>query len=82
MTTWRSELKYEMGMVDDDGPVMAYAPDEATFDIEFNAGYGGTEGLPVLAWTKTRVYFPTEYDGSESIHSAPRDPVPAGQEHV
>jgi hypothetical protein len=66
----------------DAGPVIAHAPDEASFDIVFNQGYGEAEGPPVLAWTKTRVYFPVEYDGAESIASAPRDPQPEGQTHV
>ena len=81
-TTWRKELAYEMKAMSDDGPVMTYAPDEATFDIDFNAGYGGPEGPSVLAWTDQRVYFPVCYDGAEDIGSAPRNPVDEGQEHV
>ena len=66
----------------DFGPVVAYAPDEAAFDVEFDDDYGMTEGLPVLAWTDQLVYFPVTYDGKESIASAPRYPVTLGQKHV
>ncbi len=66
----------------DAGPVVAYAPDEAAFDVEFDAGFGGSEGPPVLAWTTTRVYFPVVYDGAEWIESAPRIPRREGQKHV
>ncbi len=67
----------------DPGPVIAYAPDEVTFDVTFDAGYKRRpQGLPVLAWTPTWVYFPVVYDGDEWLASAPRDPVPHGQDHV
>lgn len=78
-TTWRTLLA--AAMEDDAGPVEAYAPDEAAFDIEFNDDFGRVAGPPVLAWTPTRVYFPVAYDCSEWIGSAPRNPVADGQEH-
>jgi hypothetical protein len=78
MTTWRKLLADRAG----DEPIVAYAPDEATFDIEFDDGFGGANGPDVLAWSTTRVFFPVVYDGAEWIESAPRNPVPAGQEHV
>ena len=81
MTTWREELSDEMKSKGDEGPVIAYAPDEAAFDVEFDGGYGGTEGPDVLAWTDQRVYFPVCYDGAEWIGSAPRNPAPEGQSH-
>jgi hypothetical protein len=71
-----------MEAVGDPGPVIAYAPDEAAFDVAFSDGYGGTEGPGVLAWTEQRVYFPVCYDGSEWIQSAPRNPQAEGQAHV
>ena len=66
----------------DPGPVIAYAPDEAAFDVKFDSGYGGTDGPSVLAWTEMRVYFPAQYDGAEWMGSAPRNPTPSGQDHV
>ena len=81
-TTWRQELEAAMEQAGDAGPVIAYAPDPATFDVEFDGGYGGSEGPDVLAWTEARVYFPVVYDGAEWIESAPRNPRPEGQGHV
>ena len=81
-TTWQEELEAEMERVGDPGPVLARAPNEAAFAVQFDAGYGGPDGPHVLAWTEQRVYFPVTYDGSESMGSAPRNPVPEGQEHV
>lgn len=82
MTTWQEELEAAMEKVADPGPVLAYAPNEAAFAVQFDAGYGGAEGPPVLAWTERRAYFPVTYDGAEWVGSAPRSPVPDGQEHV
>jgi hypothetical protein len=82
MTTWRKALASEMEDNSDRGPVIAYAPDEAAFDVEFDGGYGGPEGPEVLAWTDQWVYFPVCYDGAEWIGSAPRNPREAGQSHV
>ena len=79
-TTWRAALADAMQGVYE-GPVVAYAPDEATFDESFDDGYGSTSGKPVLAWTADRVYFPVVYDGAEWMGSAPRNPVPEGQTH-
>jgi hypothetical protein len=81
MTTWRMKLSEAMKEAGDSGPVVSYAPSLAAFDVEFNCGFGGTEGPPVLAWTDTRVYFPVEYDGAEWLGSAPRHPQAEGQEH-
>ena len=48
---------------------------EASFDRNFDSGWGGTEGDLFLVWTKERVYFPVCYDGSEWVGSVPRNPV-------
>lgn len=77
MTTWRQELE----QVRDGEEIIAYAPNQAAFDIEFDAGYGGTNGPPVLAWSDTRVFFPVVYDGAEWLGSAPRNPQADGQGH-
>jgi len=77
MTTW-NELLANL----DPGPIVAKAPNEAAFEVEFDAGYGSSEGPDVLAWTETRVYFPVVYDGAEWMESAPRNPQVEGQPHV
>ncbi|MGH3098473.1 MAG: hypothetical protein ACRDMV_21010 [Streptosporangiales bacterium] len=79
-TTWKTELAQTMQETGDTSPVIAYAPDEAAFDIQFENG--GSNGPDVLAWTKTRVYFPVVYDGAEWLGSAPRNPQAYGQHHV
>lgn len=81
-TTWRAALAQQMRDAHDPGPVLAVAPSEDALDVEFDAGYGGTEGPPLLAWTDRRVYFPVCYDGAEWLGSAPRWPRPEGQRHV
>lgn len=45
-------------------------------DQEYNDGYGGADCFPMYAWSKSRVYFIHEYDGSTSLSSEPRNPVP------
>jgi hypothetical protein len=47
----------------------------AKLDQEYDNGYGGADCFPMFAWTKSRVYFITEYDGSTGLASLPRNPV-------
>jgi len=82
MTTWRLYLAAAMEYNGDSGPVLAYAPNEDVFDVEFDAGYGRENGPEFLAWTASFVYFPVSYDGAESIGSAPRNPQSEGQRHI
>lgn len=81
-TTWEQALADAMERYGDAGPVLYYAPDIESFRVEFDPGYGGSEGPPVLAWTENRVYFPVTYDGAEWLGSAPRNPQFEGQGHV
>lgn len=82
-TTWGVELERARVEAGDTSPVIARAPqDDATWSTEFDSGYGLHRGLPVLAWSEERVYFPVVYDGAEWLDSAPRNPVAEGQEHV
>lgn len=43
MTTWRKALDEARDQVDS-SPIVAYAPSEESFDIEFNDGYGAPKG--------------------------------------
>ena len=79
-TTWREAFEKARG--EDSSPVVAVAPDEATLDVEFDDGWGGSCGPQALIWTEERVYFPVVYDGSEWLGSAPRNPTTEGQAHV
>ncbi len=55
---------------------------QACLDQPFDAGYGLPRGLPFTMWTRRRVYFPVEYDGSESCASVPRHPCPEAVDHI
>lgn len=61
-------------------------PESKTFDDfldrEFDAGYGGTEGLGFTIWMQRYVYFPVGYDGAESAESVPRNPCEEVTAHV
>jgi hypothetical protein len=82
MTTWRAEITETMAehgetLVD----VLHTTLSESDLDVEFDSGYGGTSGKPFTLWTKTRVYFPIQYYGSEWVGSAPRNPSDEALEH-
>lgn len=47
---------------------------EEELNRRFDCSFGTAEGTPFTIWTKTRVYFPVEYDGSEWCESVPRNP--------
>ena len=82
MTTWRQLFDYARRDASDTSPVVQVAPNESVLDVEFDDGYGISEGPDVLVWTEDRVYFPVVYDGSEWLESAPRNPTTDGQGHV
>jgi hypothetical protein len=89
-TTWRKAMSDNRGWDDKnphydaerDGSLLAVAPDESVLDVEFESGFGTSEGPAFTAWTATRVYFPVVYDGSEWVGSAPRNPCDEACEHV
>ncbi len=47
---------------------------EPSLDDDFYSGFGGEEGCSFQLWTKSNVYFPICYDGSEWCGSASRNP--------
>lgn len=51
-------------------------------NFDFDDGFGGEEGVSFTAWTKSRVYFPACYDGSEWIASVPRKICKEATEHI
>jgi hypothetical protein len=83
LTTWREDITKEMGYKGDswDNVVQIYPPD-LDLDREFDGGYGSENGEPFTLWTKTRVYFPACYDGSELVASVPRDPCEIATQHI
>lgn len=81
MTTWRREIENAQGACQDQTPIIACTLTDAELDVDFDDGYGGTEGTPFTAWSEKRVYFPICYDGSEWVGSAPRNPCDEKLEH-
>lgn len=57
------------------GKLMTWSEARPLLDYEFGEGYGRAECHPICAWTKSRVIFVAEYDGSTSIAWYPRNPV-------
>lgn len=55
---------------------------DAELSALFDAGFGSAEGKPFTLWTKRRVYFPVEYDGSETVRSVARNPDEVPTEHI
>jgi hypothetical protein len=81
-TTWRKLITDEMVIRGDAwSNVVGIAPDDAALTVEFDDGYGCTEGPPFTVWTIRFVYFPICYDGAESCGSVSRNPIPEPQEH-
>lgn len=55
---------------------------ERQLDKRFDHGYGGTDGCAFTLWTKSYVYFPACYDGSEWVESVPRHPNGKATDHI
>ena len=83
MTTWRKEITRVM-IENEDKDINNYVTTltEEELDISFDAGYGGTNGLPFTLWTTWWVYFSQQYDGSEFCGSISRNPTSAPQYHL
>jgi hypothetical protein len=74
--TWRELIQREMRKNDDsfDNVEFSISREENWLEIQFDSSYGYEEGVPFTLWTKSRVYFPVCYDGSEWCGSVPRNP--------
>lgn len=78
ITTWRKRIEDTA-----DGDKIVYCTLSNTeLDVEFDGGYGGSEGKPFTAWSEKYVYFPVVYDGSEWAGRAPRFPCDEATNHV
>lgn len=77
MRTWSWKMLLEREM-DARGETLADLEANTLTDAEmvkeFNAGHGGTEGIPFTAWSPKTVYFPVCYDGAEWVGSVSRHP--------
>jgi hypothetical protein len=81
-TNWKKLIKSAMERSGDawENAVATTIPD-SELEREFDAGYGTTQGTPFLFWSKTRVYFAVQYDGSEWVESVPREPTEEKARH-
>ena len=57
------------------GVLITWKEAKPFLDYEFNSGFGGADCDPIYLWTKDRVYFIREYDGSTRLLSIPRNPI-------
>lgn len=75
MTTWRELIRDEMTNNDEEfADLVSCTLSDEQLDVDFDSGYGGTEGAEFTAWSKNFVYFPVCYDGAEWCGSAHRNP--------
>lgn len=57
------------------GQVMSWEQAKQYLDYSYDTGFGASECNAIYAWTKTKVMFVVEYDGSTRVESVPRNPV-------
>lgn len=73
MTTWRKLILINMLRGEDTwDDVVSVTLSDKDLDEVFDCSFGTAEGKPFTLWTESRVYFPTEYDGSEGCASVSR----------
>ena len=77
MTTWRKEIKETAG----EDKIIACTLTDEELDVEFNEGFGSSQGNPFTAWSEKYVYFPVVYDGAEWVGCTPRNPCDEATEH-
>ena len=57
------------------GKLLSWEEAIPILDYEYNNGFGAPDCQAITAWTKNRVIFVSEYDGSTTICHIPRNPV-------
>jgi hypothetical protein len=57
------------------GTVLSWEEAVPFLQYEFSADYGAPGCQAITVWTASKVIFISQYDGSTSIHSVPRNPV-------
>lgn len=78
------EDKWELGYGEPDPPPVPFDLRGKLLDIDvarplmskwsFDGGYGAPDCYAIFAWSNLRVFWVTQYDGSTSLDSAPRNP--------
>ena len=56
------------------GEILTWDKARPLLDYEYNGDYGAPDCHAITAWSASRVYWITEYDGSTRLSSAPRNP--------
>lgn len=75
MQSWRELIQHEMVKHDDSlTNTVSCTLSCQDLDVKFAAGFGSVNGKAFTLWTNSRVYFPDEYDGAESVRSVSRYP--------
>lgn len=75
LSNWKESIQAEMNLQSETfDDVVECTLTEEELLVEFNSGYGGSEGAPFTLWTTNRVYFPVVYDGAEWVESVSRNP--------
>ena len=84
MTTWRKLIEYALDNNKENwGDIVAISPKDGKWlDYLFDDAYGEIEGESFTVWTKTRVYFPASFDGSEWVESVSREPNGKATSHI
>jgi hypothetical protein len=81
--TWRRLLTLAMGKHGEGwADVEGCTLDDTALDMMFDVDGGSVQGEHFTLWTRTRVYFPACYDGTEWVASVPRHPCDEATEHV
>lgn len=62
------------------GKVISWEKAKEFLDYQFNSGFGAPGCNAIYAWTKSKVIFVSQYDGSTSIEWVPRDPIECNPE--
>lgn len=57
------------------GKVLRWVDAADWLDYDFNDGYGAPECNAITAWTASRIFFISKYDGSTSLDWVHRHPV-------
>jgi hypothetical protein len=75
MTNWKKLIQEEMQEHEEGfGDVVECTLTDEELLVEFNDGFGCSNGAPFTLWTTNRVYFPVTYDGAEWVKSVSRNP--------
>lgn len=80
--TWRKMFEEVFADTGDTFETTKITLSQEELDVEFDAGYGGTNGKPFTAWSKKFVYFPAQYDGEEWIAYVSRNPNGKATDHI